>query len=518
MKNQITRRSTKAKFFVAILSIFVLCNHIAYVLFTHQYPQWDEHNYLLLAVKFLDILLNPGFDMYSRMLHVTGYLQPMYSGAIAFFLLIFGTGFTYKLALLLNGLFFVGSVIGTYKLARDVFDETIGIMAAVVFACLGNALFYLHFTYTETALTFWVVWSLVWLHRSEGFYRRRAVILAAFFFVAATMTRWIAPVFLAGSVLAVLAVWIKNIIRNPRRRRMTVINMILFVCISVGVPLILYFLPNQKEFFSYVVRNQQEGSRWVAQYRFAEMADTFSTRSAMYYFNILSQNTVYIFLMFLAGFFVCLRFFKKTAAVVLSFLIPYAFLTFIAVWKEDRFLVPLYPAFSIIVASGCYAIRGKIGRVIMITFLIFISLLSYLGAQWAVGPMGARGLTDIVLPSYIHHPRRIYLTPLVWPPTKEYVNAHLLFKLIGPNNPPSRVLQLFVYEPWDNAVYSTLTYEKRNAFVLTKIDSTKENTPDSYSGWDYLLVKNRILDSFRLIGVINVPIDQSTVYVYKIRK
>lgn len=490
-----------------LLCAAVLLSDIWYIRMSRQYPQWDEHNYLSLAIKYYDILRTPSINMFGRLLEVTGYLQPLYSLIISLLLLIFGTSYTYMIALLLNGLFFVAAIIGTYRLAREIFDETTGIIASIAFAGLGNALFYSHFSYTETAVTAGIVWSLVYLVESQRFTRTRETVIAGLLVAVAVLTRWIALVFVAGSV-AMLAIG-----GAPRR------NLVLFGLLAFGVPAALYFIPNWGEFYGYIQRNQQDGPQWVAQYRYAEMANTFSTRSVMYYFNILSQNTVSIFLTFAVGFLIRLWSFKKTAFLLMAFIVPYAFLTFIAVWKEDRFLVPIYPVFAVITATTVYGIRNKLGKIALMSFLIAISILNFLGASWGIGPMGKRGLTDIVLPSFIPHPRRVYLTPLVWPPVKEYLNAHLIAQSIreswqGTSSPI--VLATFTSEPLDTALQSMVWYHDRSLMQYKKLPFDIQKT-------DFVLTKSNDvdvegLDQFHSIANIPIPMDNSTVTVYKNEK
>lgn len=481
--------------FLLILCIGVAVSHIAYTVRSRQYPQWDEHSYLGLMVRNYDVLRTKGLLAgYSEIFAENENRQPIYPLFLSYVVLVTGLMHSYKIALAINGLFFIGSIIGTYFFAKNFFDETTSILSAYLFATLGNALFYSHFTYTETAVTTCIVWSLVFLFKTQEFTRKNLSLIAGFSFALATLTRFVAPVFLVGAVFSQMF----------NKHKVSKINILLFFIVAIGLSLIFYFIPNWNEFMSYMQKNQEQGKQWVEQYRSAEMANTFSTRSIMFYFNILSQNTIYIFLAFVIGFLYCLFRIKKTFPLILSFIIPYAFLTFVTVWKEDRFLVPLYPVFAIIAASSIQVFKKGMIKTFMITLLVAISFLNFLGAVWAIGPMGQKGLTDMVLPEFIHHPRRIYLTPLVWPPTKEYINAHQLFELLG-NTSGQQVLQLFDYEPWDIAIHSLLSYEKRGWFTITKVPGEEK----------YVLTKNTFLDSGNLIGKIYLPIDGSTVFVYK---
>src|SRR3989338_3759590 len=105
------KKNTLHLIILGILSAGIFVSHILYVAKSRQYPQWDEHNYLSLAIKYYDILQTPSLDIYRRLLSVTGYLQPLYSLIVSIPLLMFGMSHTYTIALLLNGLLFVAVIL-----------------------------------------------------------------------------------------------------------------------------------------------------------------------------------------------------------------------------------------------------------------------------------------------------------------------------------------------------------------------------------------------------------------------
>lgn len=478
------------KWILLVICICIGISHVIYVNQSRQYPQWDEHSYLSLTMRNYDIFRNKGFLGLPEIIVSNTNRQPVYPLILSSIILLTGTAYSYKIALLFNGVFYIASIVGTYYLSKEFFDKKTSILGAILFATLGNALFYSHFTYTETPLTTFVIWSLLFMKRKKD-------VLGITLFAVATLTRFLAPIFLIGML------FVEGISALKKRRYRFFISLFF---IGMVIPVIFYFFPNWGAFREYIQNNQGLGAQWVAQYRLPEMANTFSTRSIMYYFNILSQNTIFIFAAFAIGFLYCVFHIKKTLSLLLSFILPYAFLTFIVIWKEDRFLVPLYPVFAIITAASILWFKEGMVKTFFTTFLVVISLLNFLGAVWGIGPMGKKGLTDIVLPSFIHHPRRIYLTPLVWTPNKEYINAHQLFEIIGDKR-GEEILQLFEYEPWDTAVYSILSYEKRGWFTIRREKVVDEKAT-------YILTKNVTLAENQ-IGSIYLPIDGSIVYVYK---
>lgn len=498
---------------LALLCIGIFTSHVLYVGKSRQYPQWDEHHYLSEAVAFYDIIKSGSPLWYQKMLAAVSYRQPVYALLITALLLVFGTAHTYAVALLLNGLLYVSTILCIYFLARAFIDKTASLMAAIIFTCYGNSLFFLHFTYSETALSAFVTALVFFLWKTDYFTKPKETFWFALLFGLTNLVKWSAPAFV---VLPLGFVGIGAIIRavkHPKERSAIAGNILLAGVVGIVIPVLIYYLPNWEPFIAYVQRNQTDGPAWVTAYRFPDMVNTLSVHSLVYYSNILSQNTVYFFVLFALGFLISLRFIKKYAYILLAFASQYGFLTLFTVWKEDRYAVSMYPFMALLSAVAFQHIHNKYTKFVFITITVIFALLNFFGASWAVGPMGKRGLTDIVLPAFIKHPRRIYLTPLVWPPNVEFVNAHLLFDIIQKNPTqyrPAKVLQLFTYEPWDNAVMSIMSYEKRGIIKIS-------NDPDTISESDYVLTKNEELPKsrYQFLGVIIVPIDSSRVYVYR---
>ncbi len=514
------------------LLVFVYLSFAFYIYRSHQYPQWDEHQYLSLAVNLYDQFRHPLSVSWGSILAASGYRQPVFSIVIALLLLIFGTAYTYKMALLLNGLFYLAAIIGTYVIARTYFTQKKSLLVAIVFASLGNVLFYSHFTYTETAVSTFCIWSVVFLLKTNSFVKTKETLVAAVFLALASLTRWVGPVFVLGPALAVFIMSVGQAVREKKVRKNIIVNIVLFLIIGVVVPIFAYYIPNAHIFFDvYVKNNQTYGAEWVAQYRSPDMANTLSTRSVMYYFNIMSQNTVWIFIPFAVGVLIALWKWKRYGVPLLGVAVPYLFFTGMAVWKEDRFIVPLYPYMAFLAVLPLAGIQHSAVRRFFTVCFVVVAVCSYFGAFWAIGPMGKQGLKDIVLPEFIHHPRRIYLTPIVWPPNKEFVNADVMVSTIrndwkGPGKPD--VVKLFAFEPLDNAFLSILTYEQRDIMVmdtevpkdavlpkkleLHQADYVLDKVP---GGVNATVIESLGYDRFRDVFV---PIDGSTIEIFKKRE
>ena len=508
--------------------LFMAVSHTLYVFISRQYPVWDENHYMSLAIGFYDLFHQSAGEIIRKIWTLSDYRQPLYGFILSLPLFLFGTLHAYKIALLTNGLLYAASIIGVYLLARQWCPKTTSLVAAMIFAWYGNVLFYLHYTYSETAVTACIVWATLFFVRSHFFTNRKFTCWAALLTTAAVLTRWIAVPFLVGPLavcgIGAVITWIQD----KKQRSVIVYNLLWFFALGVALPFFVYYLPNIKPFGAYLWRNRYYAPEWVAQFKDASMANPFSVRSLMFYFNIISQNTIFLFIPLAIGSVVALTHLKKYIYPLVLFICGYGFLTIFAIWKEDRFIVPLYPIMAILSVIVLDHIRNKWFRTLCVLYLMIVSTISFFGASWGYGPMGKRGLTDIVLPEFIRHPRRIYLTPIVWRPNVEYVNVHQIMDAISRDKETKekqRLVKTFVYEPVDNALNAIVLYEQRDVVTVETVATTSSMMTDEV--WrktkqdaDYILTKTTSVpeiytENLILLRSIFVPIDSSTLYVYK---
>lgn len=530
----------KKHFLLVVICVVSFISHCFYIAASKQYPVWDEHHYLSLAVQQYDLVRQQGVSGIPDIFTIATHRQPLYSIFIMVFLLLFGTSHTYMIALVLNGLCFVASIIGVYILASSLFHKTSGILSALIFATFGNVLFYNHFSYTETITTTMVIYSLVLLYKTHCFQQKQWSILAGVYIGLSFLTRWIAPVFILGAMITqiVFGLLIPFLSSNKKHTSQSIhtlktpmINIALCLLPALLIPIILYLLPNYSSFLDYVSKNQGLGAEWVAQYRSPEMANTASVRSIMYYFNILQQNTIWIFLLFVLGiatelFIVgkhTIKFFTQRSTqtkdtltrigasifILSSFILPYAFLTFVTIWKEDRFIVPLYPVMAIISSLFLIHVRPRLVRKTLIVVTVGICILNAIGAQWALGPMGQQGLKDYITPRWLPHPRRFYLTPLVWPPNIDKTSAESFITAIKNDwtqNEPANLKIDIAYEPLHNALSSRSMYEVRTIYT---VNSQKKP--------DYILSTDTTISSAAAVFSSLIPAIGETGIVYKVQ-
>lgn len=508
-----------------LLTITVFVSHTLYVTATFQHAKWDEHLFLDEGVATYHFFIKPNAATFSSML--TSYLPrpPLYGTLIALGILVGGITNTYKIALLINGFFYCGTIAATYFFAKEFLSKKSSLLASLIFAFYGFPLFYLHFAYSETTTTFFVVLTLLFLKKSHNFYSLRSVMLMSLFFTLGNLTRWMIPVFVGLPMAVSFFLGIKDqLFAKKRHLQNYVLSLLVFLLIGVGATFLLYYLPNLSSFLHYYKINQKFDVQWVSELTYLPpgLSNVFSIHSVMFYFNILSQQTIFFFLLFGCGFLLSIRFIKKYYLLVLAFIGAYIILTFGAVLKDDRYIVPIYPTMAIISAITFDHIKNNVGRKLLILLTVIIGLLNFLGSSWGIGPMGKQGLKDLVLPSFFPHPRRIYLTSINWPPRKDEIHEREIARIVlhdyKKKSHPPLILNTYTFNPLelDVAFSSLQKYELNNTFTETNLRViTRGDYKDLFlrlNTADYMLVKanKKMVDSTKFT---NYPTDQMIIVV-----
>jgi len=530
---------------VGLLCLILLISHTAYVFMTHQFPEMDEHLYIGIASEFYKILQNPSWDILSRMnqylVDHPPFRPPVYPLTILPLLLIFGISNAYKLALWVNGIYFIATMIFLYFLAREYMSRASSVIATAMFASFGWTLFYLHFTYSETATTTFIVLSTLLLVRSKNFENRKYSILFGLSLAFGILTRWVVPLFHLGPALFILVSFLlqkKNVSKKILKN--------IALALLIQVPVIIFHYIDRGVFGTYVTSQALPGPLWDLVP--SQRRNLVSLQSAAYYFKIIEQLNVFFFAIFIAGLSLGIKKIKKYGLFVFGFLLPYLIFSFAIVIKDDRYIVPIYPFVALVCAIVIEEVRKKYRKTLIFGISILCAL-SFLGSFWQIGPLST-GLQSILVSMPIGHPRRIHLVSMVWPPVKEFSNAKQIMKIISDNavmqgkkNP--NVLNLFSYHPLDNALFSINNYERIDKFSFQNFVGSSPSAilvADSFTNADYLLVKSgrpvddffssnnyillriavdvivantTVLDSFTKIATVIIPLDKSNVTIYK---
>lgn len=244
---------------------------------------------------------------------------------------------------------------------------------------------------------------------------------------------------------------------------------------------------------------------------------------------------------------------KKYVFLILAVLIPYFFLTFGPAWKDDRFIVPLYPIIALISAIVIHELSKKVLEIVIIFLL---GSLNFLGASWGVGPMKFSITGDkftvphsIVMPMPIGHPRRVWLAPISWPPRPNEGNADRILELVLQDSKEKKkptLLLTFSVPQIEGPLYTTVLYEQRGLINLRALwgfnandyttlferienadymlikeggifDDQFDNQPDLLQTFNYTMrsPQAKLPASFIKLREIGVPFDESKVIIFK---
>ncbi|HSW98154.1 MAG TPA: glycosyltransferase family 39 protein [Candidatus Saccharimonadales bacterium] len=537
---------------VLLISLIILISHTLYIFQTYQTPEMDEQHYMEMATGFYKLLQNPSTDTPVKMIEFIPFRQPGYSFIILPFLIVFGLDNSYKWGLWVNGLLYVTTILGVYFLAKEFLGKKWALVASFIFTTYGWSLFYLHFTYSETATTCFVTMSLLFLAKSKLFTRRNYSILFALTFGYGIFVRWVTPLFVGGPLIFVLY----QVIRQTKEQRNKSFNNIILIILLGIIPGSIPYVLNASTFFGDYFKSQALGGvLWTVVPK--PYQHHLSLQSAAYYFKVFEQLTFFFFALFVAGFIASIIHWKKMLFILLAFLLPYLAFSFGTIIKDDRYIVPLYPILAILSASIFLVIPQKIVRISIVFFIVVYGICNFLGGVWAVGPMN-RGLASVVVPMPLGHARTIHFAPVVWAPTQNVAKGQELLRFIEQDSKKSHiqdplVVTVFSYRPVDLGMYSLNEYHRLKPIQIdnfvganyTNYDVVTARVQHSFENANYIVIKsgividnhfgpqnyalldgifqslgkdNHLLSSFKMIKRIYVPLDKSKITIYKKEK
>lgn len=536
------------------LILLITVSHSLYVLKTYQFPQWDENVYLEYGVRISQLLKHPSLNLWNDVLGITRFRQPLYPTFIAIPLAIFGTAYAYKISLWINIIFYCLTIFGTYLLGKEFLSKKNALISAFIFTFYGFPLFYLHFTLEETVATAFTTFSLLFLVKSRNLVKKKFIIFFSITLAIATLVRWESPIFLIGAFIFILVKNMHSIIRH-KKNIVLQINPILLTIIFFLFPMLaLYYIPNFVYFKEYVTETHRLGSQWAP----LAIKNTLSSPSLVWYINVFAQQTIFFWLLFISGIILAIKKFKTYGILLFSFIFAYLILTIGSSWKDDRFIVPIYPIAAIISCIVLEQLKGLTKKTLIIAIIV-LGTLNFLGASWGIGPMkfsingdAATLPNSIVLSIPIGHPRRVWLAPISWPPRPNEGNVPLILKTIKKDFPYEKggkpnLLLAFDFSQINEPLWMNATIEDPKAFSFTQLyseDTSYKLLFQKIHDADYLLTKTgRIFDeprrgqnvvkmielfnkalglnksfppkAFEILSIIQVPIDNSTLTIYK---
>src|SRR5581483_7321672 len=140
---------------------------------------------------------------------------------------------------------------------------------------------------------------LLFFVKSNKFTSRQFTIFFSIAFAAAFLTRWTAPIFILGPLVMVFF----QILYRREYSFSLINNILLFICIGILLPGAVYYIPKATFIISYIQANVSSSKQWVesSNYLPSDLQNQFSTHSIMFYFNIISEQTIYFLIFFFIG-------------------------------------------------------------------------------------------------------------------------------------------------------------------------------------------------------------------------
>lgn len=484
-------------FLLTLLSIGFLASLVRYALRSFSIPEWDEQYYMQMAVGFYRLIAHPTISTPMEMIQLVPVKQPGYPLLILPFLKAFGLSNSYFWALFTNGLLYIISIFGVFFIARNYLGKSASFLAGVIFASFGWTLFYVHLAYSETATSAFVIWTILFLIKSNFFQKRKYALLFGLFLGLSLLTRWVALIFISGPILYVLY---QILNRRLFKKKAVLISLSSSLLIALLVSFYPYYINSYWVFDVYFKGHRVGGPMWkiIPEYE----RNPFSFYSITFYLRSFAKLGIFPFILITIGF--LFTFFRKSKLkiLVLASFIPWAFFSFFSILKADRFITPIYPYLAILSVGFLDQIKNKRLRTCLVLSILIVSAGTFLGSVWGRGPMReSLSFLSIDLPA--NRSFKIYLTAISRPPNIYRRSGKEIIDFIKKDASESKVdnpkvLPLYSYHFLDDPVntYNNFSQEKPLFFIsfvgtiLTDSKSEADYILREAFDSDYVLVKS----------------------------
>ncbi len=506
-------------FLLIVLSVVLLASTIRYALRTYKVPEWDEQHYMRMATEFYRLIkYHLSFNTPYEMLQIVPFRQPGYPLLIVPFLFIFGLSKAYFWGIFTNGLLYIASIFGIYLLARNFLSKLSSFLAAFIFAFYGWTLLHLHLTYSETASSTFIVWTILFLIKSNLFQNKKYSILFGLFFGLGLLIRWIIILYIFAPLIYILFLLLKKHLLKKK----ILSNMGLAFLLTITISFYPY-LQNYYWIFNYF-RDVSVGSPvWQALPQ--SETNPLSLYSLTFYLNTFAQLGILFFILIISGFILASRK-SKLKPILLVVIFGYIF-SVLAPIKGERYIIPIFPYLAILSASVFDHIKSKKFKIILVALTISLAFISFLGSVWGKGPM-RQSLASLPIELPFGQWNKIYLTTYSRPPYIYKISGKEILDFIekdsyqsGIKNP--QVLSLFYYRPLDEPLMTYNLYNEEQPIQINNSLGTVIKEPKDAATYiagvirinDYVLAKSgkRLDDSFsdinyKILGVTIKLFDQ----------
>lgn len=489
-----TLRSNKYIFFLGVVSLVLIASVVRYGLRSYKIPEWDEQHYMRMATEFYRLIkYHLSWSTPYEMLQIVPFRQPGYPLIILPFLFLFGLSKAYFLGIFTNGLLYIATIFGIYFLSRNFLNKFASFLSALIFSFYGWTLLHLHLTYSETASSAFIVWTIFFLIKSNLFQNKKYSLLFGIFLGLGLLVRWIIILYIFAPLLYVFFLIFKK--KLIKKRILQNIGFSFFVSFLISF---YPYLQNNYWIFNYF-RDVAVGSPvWQALPQ--SETNPLSIYSLTFYLNTFAQLGIFFFILIIVGFILALRR-SNIKPVLLVVIFGYLF-SVLAPIKGERYIVPIFPYLAILSAFVFDHIKNIKFRTFLIAFAIILSIVSFLGSTWGKGPM-KQSLYSLPIDLPFGQLKKIYLTTYSRPPYIYKISGKEILDFIVDDSEKSeiknpQVLSLFYYRPLDEPLMTYNLYNLEKPLQINNFVGTVLGDPDQGSDYvlsvvqnsDYILTKN----------------------------
>jgi len=489
-------KQNKYVFLLTLLCVVILASVIRYGLRTYKVPEWDEQHYMRMSTEFYRLIkYHLSFNTPYEMLQIVPFRQPGYPLLILPFLFLFGLSNAYFWGIFTNSLLYIATIFGIYFVARNFLSELSAFLAAFIFAFYGWTLLHLHLTYSETASSAFIIWTILFLIKSNLFRNKKYSILFGVFLGLGLLVRWIIVLYIFAPLIYVFYQLLKKHLFKKK-----ILSNIGFSFL-IGFLISFYpYIQNHNWIFNYF-RDVSVGSPvWQALPQ--SETNPLSLYSLTFYLNTFAQLGIFFFILIVIGFILAFRRKNNIKPILLTAIAGYLF-SVLAPIKGERYIVPIFPYLAILSGSLFDYLKNKKLKLLLIIFTIALSIISFLGSVWGKGPM-KQSLVSLFIELPFGQWKKIYLTTYSRPPYIYKISGKEILDFIEKDSKESgikdpQVLSLFYYRPLDEPLMTYNLYNEEKPLQINNFLGTVIANPEKDSGLfienlmkntDYILVKS----------------------------
>jgi len=355
-------KSRKILFFVFLLIAYHIITNFIWIANSTAPVPWDQAGHTRLAIQFANYFKSIGFLRIVDYFSISTFYPPFLHTIVGLLIVFFGH--PVQVGEITVTIFFAISIFLVFVYTLDLFKRpSIALISAVTYSFMPIIVEHSRWMLLEIPLLTFVLASLICLNRSKTFSDEKYTKLFFIFAALATITKWLAPVYLCLPVVIELFKWLKN------HRFNSLENLVksFFLFLLIASP---WYIMNAKEFINGALI-YYHGAGSVPSH-------ILSFQNFIYYIYLFINFQLSMFpaIIFIIGLIYFLLKFKSEQKLLVSgsMLFIYLFFSFI-LNKDWRYTMPIVPFAAMIIGICLVKLRDNfkiIGSVVICLTVLFL--------------------------------------------------------------------------------------------------------------------------------------------------